>query len=110
MVVSAARATTLANSVFPDPGGPSARTGFCICAAKYMTFNVTGSATYLAASSLSDSSSIEANTYLRSLKPHVRAESLQSFRLILCPGAQRNYAPTRKPFELSHQRRSRRLL
>ena len=55
-----------------------------------MTFSVTGSATYLAASSLSDSSSIEANTYLRSLKPHVRAESLQSFQMIVCPGAQRN--------------------
>src|ERR1700728_3994529 len=53
-----------------------------------MTFKVTGSATYLAASSLSDSSSIEANTYLRSLKPHVRAEWLHSFQTIVCSGAQ----------------------
>jgi hypothetical protein len=36
MVASAGRATTVANSVFPDPGGPSARAGFCICAARYL--------------------------------------------------------------------------
>src|SRR5215469_16533910 len=61
MFVFAAAATTFANSVLPEPGGPSARIGFCICAARNTTFKVTGSATYLAAASFSDKCSIEVN-------------------------------------------------
>src|ERR1700736_2774955 len=75
MVVSAARATTLASSVLPEPGGPSAKTGFCIWAARKITLSVTGSVTYLAASSFSDNSRIEENTRRGSLKPHAKAES-----------------------------------
>src|SRR5215831_11080055 len=62
MFVFAAAATTFANSVLPEPGGPSARIGFCILAARNTTFRVTGSATYLAAASFSDNCSIDANT------------------------------------------------
>src|SRR5215471_14639911 len=62
MFAFAAAATTFANSVLPEPGGPSARMGFCICAARNTTFRVTGSATYLAAASFSDNCSIDANT------------------------------------------------
>ena len=62
MFVFAATATTFANSVLPEPGGPSARIGFCILAARNTTFRVTGSATYLAATSFSDNCSIDANT------------------------------------------------
>src|ERR1700757_2347232 len=40
-----------------------------------MTLSVTGSVTYLAASSFSDNCSIEENTRWGSLKPHTTAES-----------------------------------
>src|ERR1035438_5633305 len=42
-----------------------------------MTLSVTGSVTYLAASSFSDNSWIEENTRRGSLKPHAKAESFR---------------------------------
>src|SRR6266852_2432860 len=104
MVVSAARATTLASSVLPEPGGPSAKTGFCIWAARYITLSVTGSVTYLAASSFSDNSWIEKNTRRGSLKPHAKAES---FRGLLNFSVSRQNCPvTGSPEDLPIQRRT----
>src|ERR1700693_3485501 len=104
MVVSAARATTLASSVLPEPGGPSAKTGFCIWAAREITLRVTGSVTYLAASSFSDNSWIEENTRRGSLKPHTTAES---FRGLLNFSVSRQDCPvTGSPEDLPIQQRT----
>jgi hypothetical protein len=66
-----------------EPGGPSIRSGFRIRAARKTTLSVTSSITYLANSSFSDSSSMEANIFRATFEHDPTPESIQALRKFL---------------------------